>query len=237
MGLFDLFKKKKDDNMEPIDGIPPSTWLPTPPPVYDYDRTRTSKSTSPATTKKQYPTPPDRLDENGELPYGWIYAHKDFTQKIESEYRQFLHAWLDSKTKAPLEQYAALKSFVMYMNDVQAMCKRKGECYDCWRSVLFTDDFYQKSLSELKNFEANFKTIEAEYKAKQEFEKHVLPTLEIKIMEIINDTPGILQKDLYKLFPSEAKSHIQEKLYYAEKNYKIIREKSGNTYKLYIKNK
>ncbi len=101
--------------------------------------------------------PLDRLTPEGELPWGWIYAHKDFTQKLESEYRQFLHAWLDSRKKSELEQYAALKSFVMYMNDVKVLCKNKGECYNCWRDVLFTDEYLARETKELETLEAKLK--------------------------------------------------------------------------------
>lgn len=159
MGLFNLFKKKsKDNNMEPIDGIPPSTWLPTPPPVYDYDRTRTKSNTYTAPQKKQQSSPPDRLTPEGELPFGWIYAHRDFTQKLQSEYSYFLQAWLDSRKLSELKQYAALKSFVIYMNDVKVLCRNKGECYNYWRDDLFTDDYLAKRTEELNRLEAKLKS-------------------------------------------------------------------------------
>lgn len=98
--------------------------------------------------------PLDRLTPDGELPYGWIYAHKDFTDKISSEYKHFLQKWLDSRHSTALNECAALISFVTYMNDVRELCKSKGECYDRWREVLFDDEYLLRQserLQQLKN--------------------------------------------------------------------------------------
>lgn len=53
------------------------------------------------------------------------------------------------------------------------------------------------------------------------------------VLSFIRENPGVLQKDLYKHFDPDLKSHIQSILYTFEKNLEITREKSGNTYKLF----
>ena len=85
--------------------------------------------------------PLDRLTSDGELPFGWYTANKAFTSKLQTEYKSFLDAWLASRKKSDLEEYAALKSFVIYMNDVKKLCEKKGECYNYWRDVLFDDKY------------------------------------------------------------------------------------------------
>ena len=45
----------------------------------------------------------NHLDENGELPWGWIYANKDFLNKIENEYSYFLNSWCNALGKSPKE--------------------------------------------------------------------------------------------------------------------------------------
>ena len=77
--------------------------------------------------------------------------------------------------------------------------------------------------------------LEADYEKKIRFENNVLPSLEKDLLAIVKENPGVLQKDIYKMFDPMARSYIQEKLYFCEKSGSIIREKSGNTYKLFVK--
>lgn len=175
------------------------------------------------------------LTEDGELPWGWITANADFTGRIGTEYSYFFNAWYESRDKSPRETYAALKSFVLYMNDAKKLCHDMGECFEYWLEVCFTDDYLSARTKDLRYLEENLPEFEAAYEQKIWFESDVLPTLEKDLLAVIKNTPGILQKDIYKLFPPMAKSYIQEKLYSAEKAQKIVREKSGNTYKLFIK--
>lgn len=78
----------------------------------------------------------DRLTSKGDLPYGWAYANRDFTEKIEKEYNQFTDAYYKSKKNGMLKEYAALKSLIIYMEDVRELCKRKGECFEYWASCI-----------------------------------------------------------------------------------------------------
>lgn len=98
---------------------------------------------------KKKETPPkapvevlEHLDENGELPFGWVYRNKDFVDKINNEFSCFLNMWLDSRSKSPKEQYAALKSFVLYLEDVEKLCKSKGECFEFWFNEILTSKNY-----------------------------------------------------------------------------------------------
>lgn len=99
----------------------------------------------------------DRLTPEGDLPYGWYTANKEFTNRIETEYNHFRTAWLESRKKTDLEQYAALKSLVLYMNDVKALCKSKGECFEYWLEALFDDKFLAKQTERLKQLEDKIK--------------------------------------------------------------------------------
>ena len=94
------------------------------------------------------------LTSEGELPFGWIYKNKDFIEKTNNEYSHFLNMWLDSRSKSPKEQYAALKSFVLYLEDVEKLCKSKGECFEFWfYEILTTPDYIQKRKKELEKFQ------------------------------------------------------------------------------------
>ena len=100
----------------------------------------------------------DRLTENGELPFGWVYRNKEFIGRIQGEYSYFLNLWLDSRTQPPKEQYSALKSFVLYLEDAEKLCKSKGECFEFWfYEILASKDYVEKRKKELENLIAMLK--------------------------------------------------------------------------------
>lgn len=177
----------------------------------------------------------DHLTPEGDLPWGWRTAHEKETKRYEAKYKKMWSAWYESRYSSPNTQLEALEAFVSYMVRTKKLFEKKGECFNYWRDDLFTDDYLEKLSKELDDLKANIEKLNAEYEAKQEFEIHVLPTLRENLVEIIRENPGILQKDIYKLFDPIAKAYIQEQLYSASKSNQIEREKSGNTYKLYCK--
>ena len=107
---------------------------------------------------KKKETPPkapvedfEHLTKEGELPFGWLYRNKDFVDKINSEYSYFLNMWLDSRSKSPKEQYAALKSFVLYLEDVEKLCKSKGECFEFrFYEILASKNYIEQRKNDLE---------------------------------------------------------------------------------------
>ena len=99
----------------------------------------------------------DHLTPEGDLPWGWHTANKAFTQKIESEYKYFLNKWLDTKDRPDIDQYIALRVFVMYMHDVKVLCKEKGECFVYWRDCLFDDKYLSQQAALLHQLEKRIK--------------------------------------------------------------------------------
>ena len=177
--------------------------------------------------------PIDRLTPDGELPWGWIYANKDFTDKTQSEYRYFMKNWIESRNKSPKEQYAALKSFVMYINDLKALCQSKGECFVEWFKLLADDDYITTRENELKELETNFDKLETEYREKEK----LLKTLEADIADKLSKNEGILQSDFVKLFDPIIQNEVKESLYYMSQSEIIKREKHGRSYILSITKK
>lgn len=94
----------------------------------------------------------DKL-EDGDLPWGWVTHYKDFTDKINEEYRYFLQCWWDAKGKEPKQEYAALKSLLQYMDDVQRLCDQKGECFAFWCSEYLIGKQKQKCEERLAKLE------------------------------------------------------------------------------------
>ena len=241
MGLFDLFKtKSKNDynSVKPKQEIEPKEEIADDEDFNPFDINSLIswyKRKKPDATEedivnfiKKLAEPEkdqDHLTPEGDLPWGWHRVHEKDIKPIEQEYKKYWQAWFDSRSKSPLEHLRALEIFVNSMVDIKILCEKKGECFNYWRTALFSDDYLQRLSKELDDYRLNINELESAFQAKLEFETTVLPTLEKHLMQIINESPGILQKDIYKMFAPEGKSYIQEKLYYAEKNKKIIREK------------
>ena len=177
----------------------------------------------------------EHLTAEGELPWGWYSVHEQEISMYTAEYKKLWAAWYDSRSKTPSEHLTALEAFVNYMNRAKITLLEKGECFNYWRGALFTDEYLERLTKELCELKVNTDNAEQEYNAKKKFEINVLPTLEHGLLSIIKETPGILQKDIYKMFAPEGKNYIQEKLYFAEKAGKISREKCGSSYRLFSK--
>lgn len=97
----------------------------------------------------------DRLTPDGELPFGWVTRNKAFCDKINGEYSYFLNTWLVSRKMSPKEQYQALKSFILYLEDVERLCKAKGECFEFWfREILTSKDYIDMRKKDLERLQA-----------------------------------------------------------------------------------
>lgn len=96
------------------------------------------------------------LTPEGELPWGWHSHNKEFTEKTNKEYSHFLNMWLDSRTKSPKEQYEALKSFVLYLEDLEKLCISKGECFEFWfYEILTSKGYIEARKAELSELQTN----------------------------------------------------------------------------------
>lgn len=100
--------------------------------------------------RKEAAIQPERL-ENGALPWGWTSRNKEFTDRISGEYSYFLNNWLDSRSKSIVDQYSALKSFVIYMENAEKLCKSKGECFEFWfHEILTSPGYVEKRRTDLE---------------------------------------------------------------------------------------
>lgn len=223
MGILKLFKKEKSKN-KPI-GTPKCEDL------TDITNILFKKCTISTPKDDNHNTLGEPLDKliDGDLPWGWVTHKKDFIEPIEKEYSYFLQSWLDARNASPKELYSALKSFVLYMKDVEKLCKSKGECYEFWFTEYLTGkDYLKNRQQELDQLSKTVQIQQAEYERKQK----LLSVLESSLTDFLQTNQGILQKDVYKNFDLCVKSEIQDLLYAWEKSGKIQRIKTGNTYKI-----
>lgn len=174
----------------------------------------------------------EHLTPEGELPWGWVSRNNGLTSQIQGEYTHFLNMWLESRTKSPIEQYSALKSFVLYLEDAEKLCVSKGECFGFWfYEILTSKDCVQKLKIELEELTANFDVLQANYTKRND----LLIDLDNRIIKMMIDNPGVLQSDFVKMFDLLVQNDVLEKLYFMEKAGKIERIKSGRSYTLHYK--
>jgi hypothetical protein len=177
---------------------------------------------------KKKNTPPqnisnETLTKEGDLPFGWASRNKNFVNKIQSEYSCFLNNWIDSRTKSPKEQFAALKSFVLYLEDVEKLCKSKGECFEVWfYDQIVSKEYLEKRKFELDELIKNFDQIESAYNKKQQ----EMYKLDKKVIEALKQNDGILQSEFVKLFDPIVKHEVAGLLYSLDKEGIIQRTKS-----------
>lgn len=202
MGIFDFMKKKNDLSRK----VQPNT-----------PKVNTSGECL------------DRLTEEGELPCGWHYHNREFTEKINNEYRYFLNNWCNSRNKSPKEQYSALKSFVLYIEDVERLCRSKGECFEFWcNEILIGKEYREERRKELDFLTANFDKLQSDYDKKQQV------TVEV-VIDLLQMNNGILQADFWHLFDEVCQPKAKEIVYNLQNEGKIEKTKSGRSYTLHYK--
>ena len=221
MGIFDLFKKVlspgKSSNAqnisftETIDG-------------------KTKKIPVQDTVKDVFFSADfEHLTKDGELPWGW-YAHnkeKDIVDKIGSEHTYFLNMWLDSRNKSPKEQYAPLKSFVLFLEDAEKLCTQKNECVEFWfYNIIASKDYIEQRKKELQHLVENFDSLQKQYEERQ----YELLYLDESIIKKLKENQGVLQSDFVKTFNPVIQNDVKERLYQLEKAGKLQRTKSGRSY-------
>ena len=174
----------------------------------------------------------EHLTKEGNLPWGWYYINRGFTEQIHKEYSYFLNEWVANRTAEPKRRYETLKSFVLYMNDARNLCYSKGECHAFWfDEIIASPKYIAERTAELKELQDNFAEIEAAYR-KREYE---LAGLEERLEEALRQNEGILQADFVKMFDASVKNDVLNLLYRWDKEGKISRIKSGRSYLLHIK--
>ena len=213
MGLFDFFKKKQAS----------------------------------ITTQAKTNTSGQKLDKlvDGELPWGWVTTYADFYRPRDNKLYDLSVSVANAKSID--EEIACLRVFIAFYYQYKNECISNGECYYKYFSDMHmhchnsrNPDFEFVTPREerleyiLQNYNALIKE-EQERLAKEAKKQELLQAtdLEQSIKGIIISNPGILQSELYKKYDPVLKDSISELLYFAAKDGRIRREKSGRSYQLY----
>ena len=164
------------------------------------------------------------------FPSGFFYENRHFLKEIEDNFHYFQDEYISAKKQEKGIQAVrvALKSFIVYMEDVERICASKGEPFVNWSKLSICNEASMESYrNDLKKIEDNLEEL-----IKKE---NLLNWLKPELLNIIIEEPGIYQPDIYKRFDAELKPEVSNQLYLLYANGLITREKSGRSYKLYIK--
>ena len=114
------------------------------------------------------------------------------------------------------------------MEDVERICASKGEPFVKWSKLSICNEASMESYrNDLKKIEDNLEEL-----IKKE---NIINWLRPELLNIVIENPGILQTDIYKMFDAALKPEVSNQLYLLYAKDIITREKSGRSYKLYIK--
>lgn len=155
--------------------------------------------------------------------------------KFESTWGKIIHPMEDAFENAyrsayqeptPELQIAKYKEALELFNEAKEFCYKKstgGQIYfqDMWENLHNSQDSY---FSYEDMIQQALNNVSDEY-------YHKIPA----ILKVISNQNGeLLQKDIYKLLPEISRNEVQRLIRQLEKDGKILREKSGSTYKLRI---
>lgn len=237
MRIFNIFKKKEnkqeapDDDFNPLDINSVIRYIKKMKPgISDHEAYEIiGKAVKP--DKKEL----EHLTADGDLPWGWFFANKQFIEHATEEVKYFYSQYVENRYSEPKKKYAALKSLLLYIEDAKKLCAQKGECFLFWFVETWAKDEEVKRLSdELHYIEEHIVELEESYKRRQYIENILIPDIKKKAIEIIKNNPGIIQTEIYSFFEPDVKIYVQDVLRLLSKSGEIKREKYGRTYKLTI---
>lgn len=186
-----------------------------------------------------------KLDKDGDLPWGWHTANKEFTEKIEAQYQLLDDDWRKALHHNVYMEREALIQLIQFMESIKDFCDSKDECFSFWASILVANpEILDGRKMRLDYIERNAEKIEAEIaereeeRRKKELEETLTPIVKEKIKLLLTDSPGFLQKDIYDMFTDDDEASVSSlALYQLRRDGLIVREKAGRTFKLYLSDK
>lgn len=101
----------------------------------------------------------NKLTPEGEIPFGWMAYNQKTVNQIESELTVFRKKIHDAKTD--IEKYAALKSYVLYIEDGKLHYGKMGKC-----EGKYFEEYVCESQETITN-KKRFKQIEAKLLAEK----------------------------------------------------------------------
>lgn len=175
----------------------------------------------------------DRLDAEGNLPFGWVVYNRDVADKIDAEVKCFTDA-IDDSTCIN-DKRNALRSFVQYLADGQMHYNNMGICVGKYFSEHIIDSTWAKGyIEQLSHIEQNYDLLLKEEQERLQ-KKEEMEKLSCEILDRLKGCDGMLQADFIKTFDASIKSDVSFLLNSLDRQGKVERIKAGRTYILHLK--
>ena len=101
----------------------------------------------------------DKLDKDGNLPFGWVFHNQNHVQMIEQDMQPFREATWNAKTD--IEKYGAYKSYILFLQDGKKHYYEMGECVG-----KYFEEYICKS-TEAKQIKEKYKQVEKKLKGQK----------------------------------------------------------------------
>ena len=152
------------------------------------------------------------------------------------------HAVLLKEKKSVDDRIAILTSLIATFYTLRKLCFQLGPEYaehfeknweHCHNSRNPDFNYIERFEKELTELRSNYDSI----KDKESIYATERINLKQNVIDIVKKSPGIFQKDIYKMFDPTVKADIQEILYFLDKQGIIHREKVSNSYSITLNKK
>ena len=98
----------------------------------------------------------DHLTPEGELPFGWMVHNQEIIKQMDDEWFSFRCAVSDAKD--PVKKWAAMKSYLLYLEDGKKHYTAVNECVGKYFEQYYCDNpFTEKVLEQFPKLEEELK--------------------------------------------------------------------------------
>lgn len=172
----------------------------------------------------------DELDENGELPLGWVGRHYDELKDMEENIGDHVKAAQDA-SKPVDERIAEYETAICLYNRMKERFDTAGGCYAKYFSDMWENCHNSKcdSYKYIDSIEEDMIKLRENYEVLKRREM-LIQTLDDDLIGFITSKGTVLQTDVFMAFDPVLKTDIQNRLYNWDKEGRINREKSGRSY-------
>lgn len=175
----------------------------------------------------------DRLDANGNLPFGWLAYNQEHVQMIENDLKPFRERIINAKKV--MDEYGAVKSYVLFLQDSVPYYKKN---YGDDVAKYFVDHIIGSCEAEtyferMRYIEEHLDELLNEEREEERIQREVEGLMTIIFGEIVADE-GMIQSEYLKTFPEDRKKLASAALYRLDHEGYIERIKHGRSYKLYV---
>lgn len=186
-----------------------------------------------AVEKESVKNPSNRLEQDIDLPVGWVVHNKNYVDMIDTDIQPFRERIFKAKTVK--EKRDALKSYIIFLEDGKKHYKKINPNVGRYFEEYICDSAESVGyIEELSHIEENFEQL-VESEKWMEKRQQEINTLKIEVLERLKGQDGVLQTSFIKTFDEPVQKDVSLVLRLLDRESKVERIKSGRSYILHIK--